>query len=82
MRKQTQFFQPEQTRMNRAPRRRGPGGPLGGPGMMPGEKPKDFKKSIGIAAALHGALSFRDLCGDDFRCLLDGIQCRRPQNSG
>ena len=44
MRKQTQFFQPEQTRMNRAPRRRGLGGPLGGPGMMPGEKPKNFKK--------------------------------------
>ena len=29
----------------RAPRRRGPGGPMGG-GMMPGEKAKDFNQKI------------------------------------
>ena len=58
MRKQTQFFQPEQTRMNRAPRRRGPGGPLGGPGMMPGEKPKNFKKSIGTLLRYMGRYRF------------------------
>ena len=54
MRKQTQFFQPEQTRMNRAPRRRG----LGGPGMMPGEKPKNFKKSIGTLLRYMGRYRF------------------------
>lgn len=33
------------SKVNRAPRRRGPGGPMGG-GMMPGEKAKDFKGSF------------------------------------
>ena len=41
-----QNFSPEQTNAYHPPRRRGPGGPMGGRGMMPGEKPKDFKKSL------------------------------------
>ena len=45
MSKQQNFSQ-EQTNAYHPPRRRGPGGPMGGRGMMPGEKPKDLEKII------------------------------------
>ena len=57
MSKQQNFSQ-EQTNAYHPPRRRGPGGPMGGRGMMPGEKPKDLKKSLASLMRYMGRYKF------------------------
>ena len=57
MSKQQNFSQ-EQTNAYHLPRRRGPGGPMGGRGMMPGEKPKDLKKSLASLMRYMGRYKF------------------------
>ena len=57
MSKQQNFSQ-EQTNAYHSPRRRGPGGPMGGRGMMPGEKPKDLKKSLASLMRYMGRYKF------------------------
>ena len=57
MSKQQNFSQ-EQTNAYHPPRRRGPGGPMGGRGMMPGEKPKDLKKSLASLLRYMGRYKF------------------------
>ena len=53
-----QSFSQEQTNAYHPPRRRGPGGPMGGRGMMPGEKPKDLKKSLASLMRYMGRYKF------------------------
>ena len=57
MSKQQNFSQ-EQTNAYHPPRRKGPGGPMGGRGMMPGEKPKDLKKSLASLMRYMGRYKF------------------------
>ena len=57
MSKQQNFSQ-EQTNASPPPRRRGPGGPMGGRGMMPGEKPKNLKKSLASLMRYMGRYKF------------------------
>ena len=57
MSKQQNFSQ-EQTNAYHPPRRRRPGGPMGGRGMMPGEKPKNLKKSLASLMRYMGRYKF------------------------
>lgn len=50
----------DETTVKRPPRRHGPMG--GGPGMMPGEKPKDLKGSIGKLFAYMGSFKIAVFC--------------------
>lgn len=49
---------PNQESAYRPPRRRGPRGPMGGRGMMPGEKPKNLKKSLATLMRYMGKYKF------------------------
>ena len=49
---------PNQESAYRPPRRRGPRGPMGGRGMMPGEKPKNLKKSLTTLMRYMGKYKF------------------------
>ena len=58
MSKQQQNYQPEQAHAYQSPRRRGSGGPMGGAGMIPGEKPKNLKKSLATLTRYMGNYKF------------------------
>ena len=49
---------PNQESAYRPPKRRGPRGPMGGRGMVPGEKPKNLKKSLAALIRYMGKYKF------------------------